>query len=215
MQSDAKLTLPVGDRDHILGPEDAPVTLVEYGDLECPYCRQVNPVIRELRRRMGGRLRYVFRQFPISSSHPHAKMAAEAAEAAGAQGKFWEMHEYLLEHQGALDEAHLLEYAEELELDVGRFENDLKEHTYADKVREDFKSGVRSGVNGTPTFFINGTRYDGPWDLESLIEAIEKPLGVQVRIFAQEFARIATETQQAVASWAEEAAKKTPLGAAD
>lgn len=190
MQSDAKLTLPVGDRDHILGPEDAPVTLVEYGDLECPYCRQVNPVIRELRRRMGGRLRYVFRQFPISSSHPHAQMAAEAAEAAGAQGKFWEMHDYLLEHQGALDEAHLIEYAEELELDVGRFENDLKEHTYADKVREDFKSGVRSGVNGTPTFFINGTRYDGPWDLESLIEAIEKPLGVQVRIFAQEFARI-------------------------
>lgn len=190
MQSDAKLTLPVGDRDHILGPEDAPVTLVEYGDLECPYCRQVNPVIRELRRRMGGRLRYVFRQFPISSSHPHAQMAAEAAEAAGAQGKFWEMHDYLLEHQGALDEAHLIEYAEELELDVGRFENDLKEHTYADKVRENFKSGVRSGVNGTPTFFINGTRYDGPWDLESLIEAIEKPLGVQVRIFAQEFARI-------------------------
>jgi len=190
MQSDAKLTLPIGDRDHILGPEDAPVTLVEYGDLECPYCRQVNPVIRELRRRMGGRLRYVFRQFPIGSSHPHAQMAAEAAESAGAQGKFWEMHDYLLEHQGALDEAHLIEYAEELELDVGRFENDLKEHTYADKVREDFKSGVRSGVNGTPTFFINGTRYDGPWDLESLIEAIEKPLGVQVRIFAQEFARI-------------------------
>lgn len=190
MQSDAKLTLPVGDRDHILGQEDAPVTLVEYGDLECPYCRQVNPVIRELRRRMGGRLRYVFRQFPISSSHPHAQMAAEAAEAAGAQGKYWEMHDYLLEHQLALEEVNLLEYAAELELDVERFERDLKEHTYADKVREDFKSGVRSGVNGTPTFFINGSRYDGPWDVESLIEAIEKPLGVQVRIFAQEFARI-------------------------
>ncbi len=190
MQSDAKLTLPVGDRDHILGQEDAPVTLVEYGDLECPYCRQVNPVIRELRKRMGRRLRYVFRQFPISSSHPHAQMAAEAAEAAGAQGKYWEMHDYLLEHQLALEEVNLLEYAAELELDVERFERDLKEHTFADKVREDFKSGVRSGVNGTPTFFINGSRYDGPWDVESLIEAIEKPLGVQVRIFAQEFARI-------------------------
>ena len=189
-QSDAKLTLPVADRDHILGIQDAPVTLVEYGDLECPYCRQVNPVIRELRRRLGGRLRYVFRHFPIRSAHPHAQIAAEAAEAAGAQGKFWEMQDYLLEHQGALDEAHLLQYATELDLDVERFERELKEHLYADKVRQDFHSGVESGVNGTPTFFINGVRYDGAWDLESLVEAIEKPLGVQVRIFAQEFARI-------------------------
>ena len=188
--SEAKLTVPVGERDHVLGPEDAPVTLVEYGDLECPYCRQVNPVIKALRRRLGGRVRYVFRHFPIRTAHTHAEHAAEATEAAGAQGKFWEMQEYLLEHQGKLEDSDLLQYARDLDLDIEQFENDLTEHTYADRVREDFLSGVRSGVNGTPTFFINGTRYDGPWDLESLIEAVEKPLGAQVRLLAQEFARI-------------------------
>jgi len=187
---ETKLTQPVGERDHILGPADAPVTLVEYGDLECPYCRQVNPVIRELRRRLGGRVRYVFRHFPIRTAHVHAQLAAEATEAAGAQGKFWEMQDFILEHQEALDQSHLIEYAAELELDVKRFEQELNEHIYADRVKEDFHNGVRSGVNGTPSFFINGTRYDGAWDLESLIEAIEKPLGVQVRLLAQEFVRI-------------------------
>lgn len=187
---ETKLTQPVGERDHILGPADAPVTLVEYGDLECPYCRQVNPVIRELRRRLGGRVRYVFRHFPIRTAHVHAQLAAEATEAAGAQGKFWEMQDFILEHQEALDQSHLIEYAAELELDVKRFEQELNEHIYADRVKEDFNTGVRSGVNGTPSFFINGTRYDGAWDLESLIEAIEKPLGVQVRLLAQEFVRI-------------------------
>ena len=186
----AKLTVPVEERDHTLGPDDAPVTLVEYGDLECPYCRQVSPVIRELRRRLGGRVRYVFRHFPIRSSHVHAQMAAEAAEAAGAQGKFWEMQELLLEHQDELDESHMIQYARELDLDLDRFKQDLDEHTYADRVKEDFQGGVRSGVNGTPTFFINGVRYDGAWDLESLIDAIEKPLGVQVRLLAQDFVRI-------------------------
>jgi NhaA family Na+:H+ antiporter len=186
----AKLTAPVGGNDHVLGPEDAPVTLVEYGDLECPYCRQVSPVIRELRRRLGGRVRYVFRHFPIRTSHVHAQMAAEAAEAAGAQGKFWEMQELLLEHQDALDESHLIHYAQELDLDLERFKRDLDENVYADRVKKDFHEGVRSGVNGTPTFFINGVRYDGAWDLESLIDAIEKPLGVQVRLLAQEFVRI-------------------------
>ncbi len=188
--STTKLTEPIQDRDHVLGPEDAPVTLVEYGDLECPYCRQVNPVISELRRRLGGRVRYVFRHFPIRSSHVHAQLAAEAAEAAGAQGKFWEMQEYILEHQEALDESHLLEYAAKLNLDVERFKGDLDGHVFAKRVKEDFQSGIRSGVNGTPTFFINGVRYDGAWDLESLIDAIEKPLGVQVRLLAQEFVRI-------------------------
>lgn len=190
MAIDAKLSVPVGEKDHILGSADAPVTLVEYGDLECPYCRQVNPVIKELRRRLGNRVRYVFRHFPIRTSHVHAQLAAEAAEAASAQGKFWEMQEYIFQHQGQLDENHLVTYAGELELDVEQFKRDLDEHTYAELVREDFNSGVRSGVNGTPTFFINGARYDGPWDLESLIEAVEKPLGAQVRMLAQEFARL-------------------------
>lgn len=186
----AKLTVPVNEGDHALGPDDAPITLVEYGDLECPYCRQVSPVIRELRRRMGGRVRYVFRHFPIRSSHTHAQLAAEAAEAAGAQGKFWEMQESLLQHQDQLDLSHILEYASELDLDIEQVKRDLEEHTYAERVRDDFHGGVRSGVNGTPSFFINGTRYDGAWDLESLIDAIEKPLGVQVRLLAKEFVRI-------------------------
>ncbi len=188
--SATKLVEPVGERDHVLGPDDAPVTLVEYGDLECPYCRQVNPVIRELRRRLGGRVRYVFRHFPIRTSHVHAQLAAEAVEAAGAQGKFWEMYEFILEHQEALDQTHLLEYAAELDLDLDRFKQDLDQNVYADRVKEDFHSGVRSGVNGTPSFFINGVRYDGAWDLESLIDAVEKPLGVQVRMLAQDFVRI-------------------------
>ena len=188
--SATKLEEPVGERDHVLGPEDASVTLVEYGDLECPYCRQVNPVIHELRRRLGGRLRYVFRHFPIRISHVHAQLAAEATEAAGAQGKFWEMQEFILEHQEALDETHLIQYAAELDLDLDRFKHDLDENVYAERVKEDFKSGIRSGVNGTPSFFINGVRYDGAWDLESLIDAVEKPLGVQVRLLAQEFVRI-------------------------
>lgn len=186
----AKLVVPVSERDHVLGAEDAQVTLVEYGDLECPYCRQVNPVIQELRRRLGGRVRYVFRHFPIRSSHLHAQLAAEAAEAAGAQGKFWEMQDSLLEHQEALDISHILEYAAQLDLDLEQFKRDLEDHTYAERVREDFQSGVRSGVNGTPSFFINGTRYDGAWDLESLIDAVEKPLGIQVRMLAQDFVRI-------------------------
>ena len=188
--SATKLVEPVGDRDHVLGPDDAPITLVEYGDLECPYCRQVDPVIRELRRRLGGRVRYVFRHFPIRIAHVHAQLAAEAAEAAGAQGKFWEMQEFILEHQEDLDETHLIEYAAELNLDLDRFKQDLDQNVYADRVKEDFHSGVRSGVNGTPSFFINGVRYDGAWDLESLIDAVEKPLGVQVRLLAQEFIRI-------------------------
>ena len=182
--------MPVSERDHSFGPTDAPVTLVEYGDLECLHCRKVNPIIRSLRERLGNRLRYVFRHFPISSIHPNAQLAAEATEAAGAQGKFWEMYDYLFQHQTELERVHLIKYAEELDLDLEQFEQDLDEHKYAAKVNEDFLSGVRSGVNGTPTFFINGQRYDGPWDFESLIDAIEKPLGVQVRMVFQEFARI-------------------------
>jgi NhaA family Na+:H+ antiporter len=186
----SKLSLEVGERDHILGYEQANVTLVEYGDLECPHCREVNPVIRELRDRLGDRLRYVYRHFPLKSSHPHAQLAAEAAECAGAQGKFWEMLDFIFAHQGALEEHHLIAYASGLGLDKERFTQDLSGHVFAQRVDEDLQSGVRSGVNGTPTFFINGVRYDGPWDIESLIDAIEKPLGVQVRMLAQEFARI-------------------------
>ncbi|MGB7117043.1 MAG: Na+/H+ antiporter NhaA, partial [Anaerolineales bacterium] len=185
-----KLSLPVGDRDHAVGPDNAPVTLVEYGDLECIHCRKVNPIIRALREQVGSRLRYVYRHFPISSIHPDAQLAAQATEAAAAQGKFWEMQEALFDHQGELDESHLIQYAAEIGLDVEHFEHELKEGVYAEHVSEDFHSGIQSGVNGTPTFFINGERYEGAWDFESLIEAIEKPLGVKVRLIFQEFARI-------------------------
>jgi NhaA family Na+:H+ antiporter len=180
----------VHDQDHARGLDRAPVTLVEYGDYQCPHCRQVHPIIRELRERFGQRLRYVYRHFPITTVHPDAQLAAEAAEAAAAQGKFWEMHSLLFEHQQALDRDHLIQYAAELGLDTERFARELDEHVYADRVQRDFRSGVRSGANGTPTFFLNGVRYDGPWDMDSLIAEIEKPLGVQVRLLFQQFTRL-------------------------
>jgi NhaA family Na+:H+ antiporter len=151
----------------------------------------VHPIIRDLQKRLGDRLRYVFRHFPIRTIHPDAQIAAEAAEAAGAQGKFWVMHDILFQHQGSLDRDHLIEYAREIGLDEAQFTRDLDERVHSERVREDFHTGIRSGVNGTPTFFINGTRYDGAWDLESLLEAIEKPLGVQVKLLAQEFMTLA------------------------
>ena len=184
------LKLPVGDRDHIRGVADAPVTLVEYGDYECPHCRQVAPVVTELRERFGDRLRYVFRHFPIPTAHPHAQMAAEAAEAAAAQGKFWEMHDRLFGYEGVPDRSQLLRFARELDLDVERFERELDEHAHAEHVREDFLSGVRSGANGTPAFFLNGVRYDGAWDLDSLVAEVRKPLGVQVRLLFRQFTRL-------------------------
>jgi protein-disulfide isomerase len=168
----AKLTLPVSDRDHVQGAADAVVTLVEYGDYECPYCGRAYPIVKEVQRRLGTQLRFVFRNFPLGEMHPHAQHAAEAAEAAAAQGWFWEMHDVLFERQRALDDRHLVQYAQALGLDHERLERDLTTHTYAGRVREDFRSGVRSGVNGTPTFFINGVRHNGGWDVESLTEAL-------------------------------------------
>lgn len=168
-----QLTVPVSDRDHSIGPKTAPVTLVEYGDYECPTCGMAHPTVKAVRKALGRRLRFVFRHFPLTTIHAHAQHAAEAAEAAGAQDKFWEMHDVLFENQDALDDENLLEYAEALELDVPQFTQELMHHTHAPQVRENFLSGVRSGVNGTPTFFINGVRHDGSYDLDSLLEAIE------------------------------------------
>ena len=167
------LTLPVSeDRDHSQGPADAPVTLVEYGDYECPYCGAAYPIVKEVQSRLGDGLRFVFRNFPITTSHPHAEQAAEAAETAAAQGKFWEMHDVLYENQRNLRDADLRGYAEALGLDVERFDNEVAEHVHAPRVREDFMSGVRSGVNGTPTFFINGHRHDDSYDLDTLLAAL-------------------------------------------
>ena len=173
MRPEAQMTVPVSAaRDHIQGPDGAPVTLVEYGDYECPYCGAAYPVIKEIQAQMGDGLRFVFRNFPITNSHPHAEKAAEAAEAAATQGHFWEMHDHLYEHQQQLTAEHLHAHAQALGLDLKRFDQELADNVYAPRVREDFMSGVRSGVNGTPTFFINGVRYDGSHDLDSLLAAV-------------------------------------------
>ncbi len=169
----ASLTRPVGKLDHRRGPETAPVTVVEYGDYECPYCGKAYPIVKEIERRLGDRLRFVFRNFPLTQSHPHAEHAAEAAEAAAAQEKFWEMHDSLFEHQRALDDAHLVQYAVALHLDKETFVREMTEHVHTNRVHEDFLSGVRSGVNGTPTFFINGVRHDDSYEMETLLAAIE------------------------------------------
>ena len=150
---------------------------MEYGDFECPYCGMAYPILKDVQRRLGDRLRFVFRHFPISTSHPHARRAAEAAEAAAAQGQFWAMHDLLYEHQKTLDDTHLGRFAEQLGLDMARFDEDLAARSYEDRVREDFMSGVRSGVNGTPTFFINEVRYDGRWDEGHLRRALEQAAG--------------------------------------
>jgi protein-disulfide isomerase len=167
------LQLPVSEVDHRSGPEDAPVTLVEYGDFECPYCGRAYPIVEKIRRLMGPRLRFVFRHFPLTSIHPHAERAAETAEAAADQGRFWEMHDALFENQQSLEDADLVARARALDLDAARVHRELAAGLHAERVRHDFLSGVRSGVNGTPTFFINGVRHDASWDLETLLAALE------------------------------------------
>ena len=159
-------------RDHIRGAPGAPVTLVEYGDFECPYCGRAEPAIRELLAQWGDDLRYVFRHLPLSDVHPWAQLAAEAAEAAGAQGAFWEMHDLLLAHQGELTPSSLRRYARELGLDVERFSEELRRRAYAARVGEDVVSADASGVSGTPSFFINGRRHNGVYDVATLSAAV-------------------------------------------
>ena len=170
----ARLGLPVGERDHVLGPATAPVTLVEYGDFECPYCRAAVPIVQELQRLLGDRLRLVFRHFPLTRLHPHAQHSAEAAEAAAAQESFFPMHAALFEHQDALEDEQLVQYAADLDLDAARIRDELAAHTYAGRVREDFESGVRSGVRGTPTFYLDGIRYDGLVGVRQFLTAIRE-----------------------------------------
>jgi protein-disulfide isomerase len=161
-------------RDHIRGTDAAPVTLVEYGDYECPYCGRAEPIIRELLDSFGDDVRYVWRHLPLSDVHPHAQMAAEAAEAAAAQGAFWEMNDVLLRHQDALAPDDLTGYATELDLDTERFWDDLRRRRYADRVAEDVASADASGVAGTPSFFINGRRHQGAYDIDTLSEAVAR-----------------------------------------
>jgi len=159
------------DRDHIRGPSEAPVTLVEYADFECPYCGQAEPIVRELLADFGD-IRYVWRHLPLRDVHPNAQIAAEAAEAAARQGAFWDMHDLLLDHQGALLKRHLVGYAEQLDLDVARFTKDLHQHVGAARVAQDVDSADLGGVSGTPTFFINGRRHHGAFDIQTLTNAV-------------------------------------------
>ena len=171
----SKLLLPIQPDDHVQGSPEAHYTLVEYGDYECPECGRLFITIRALHAQAPGDLRLVFRHYPRSGIHPHAQQAAEAAEAAGAQGRFWEMHEMLYSHQDALTLKDLRKYAERLSLDGERFRSELKQRTYENRVREDFRRGVANGVYGTPGLFINGIRYGGEVDLTSLLPQMEKP----------------------------------------
>jgi protein-disulfide isomerase len=166
--------VPVSERDHILGSPGAPITLVEYADFECPYCRALEPILGTLRQRLGDQLRVVFRHFPQTSSHPHAFRAAQAAEAAGAQGKFWEMHDLLFARQEALEDEHLVADAAELGLDVDRFGRELRDEVYAERVREDIRSGTASGVTGTPTIYLDGDRFDTTLSLPALLAAVRQ-----------------------------------------
>jgi protein-disulfide isomerase len=166
------LAVPVDpERDHLRGPAEAPVTVVEYGDFECPYCGRAEPVVRELLADFGD-VRYVWRHLPLSDVHPNAELAAEAAEAAAAQGAFWQMHDLLLDHQGELRPRDLHAYAQQLGLDSSRFGEDLQRHAHAPRVEEDVDSADSSGVTGTPTFFVNERRHDGAYDIATLSAAV-------------------------------------------
>jgi protein-disulfide isomerase len=175
-----KLTVPVNiGSDHIWGSVSAPLNIVEYGDYECPYTGMAYPIMKQIASQFGDKLYFVFRNFPLNEIHPHAQDAAEAAEAAAAQDKFWEMHDYLFEHQKALDINHLLEYAQKVGLDIERFKNEMSGHAYAPSINESLKNGINSGVEGTPTFFVNGVRYEESWDLETFSSMLKKHLGGQ------------------------------------
>ena len=164
----ANLLLPIQPEDHVQGPGEARFTLVEYGDYECPACGSLFEIILQIEEQMKGEVRLVFRHYPLSGSHLNAQQAAEAAEAAGAQDRFWEMHELLFKHQNRLSTADLQQYAEQLKLDVKRFSTELKDRTYEDRVREDFRRGVANGVYGTPGLFINGIRFNGDPTVEAI-----------------------------------------------
>ncbi len=185
----SRLTVPVGPGDHVQGPDDAPVTLVEYGDYECPYCGLAHPIVKRIQRAMGQNLRFVFRNFPLTEAHPHALHAAQAAEAAALQDKFWQMHDTLFENQETLEDEDLVAFAQELGLNLNKWRRDFSSEQVTTKIEEDLSSGIRSGVNGTPTFFINGERHDGSFEYEELLAALQEQLEVQPEFAGQRHAR--------------------------
>ena len=176
MSQKAHLAVPVGTQDHSQGSADALVTLVQYGDYECPYTRQSTTGVRAIQQQLGTQLRFVFRNFPLTEIHPHTLHSAEAAEAADAQGKFWEMHDYIFHHQHTLEDADLMHFAETVGLDITQFEQDMTQQHQLRRIEADVESGERSGVQGTPTFYINGVRHDESWEQAALLAAIEKAM---------------------------------------
>ena len=174
---DGRLQTPITDQDNVLGDADAPVQIVEYGDYECPYCGAAHPVVADLLSQRGPVVRFAYRHFPLTNVHKHAEFAAEAAEAAGAQGNYWTMHDWLFEHQQQLKPSLVTEAAARTGLDTALFTQQLSARTFHPKVQEDFMTGLRSGVNGTPTFFINGIRHDGPATLPALLAAVDGAAG--------------------------------------
>jgi protein-disulfide isomerase len=171
------MTPPLAERDHVLGPIDGKKVLVEYGDFQCPHCRLAADVIEQLIEKLGDEMTFAFRHFPLVRVHPDAHRAAQAAEAAGAQGKFWEMHWMLFEHQDALGAEDLAKYARDLGLDVERFRSELSSGKYMQRVQEDIASGIKSGVGGTPTFFVNGNRHVGGFKFDALLAALNESRG--------------------------------------
>jgi protein-disulfide isomerase len=160
-------------RDHVQGAEHAPIELVEYGDYQCPHCGRAYPLIKNIQARLGKKLKFIFRNFPLADAHPNAMHAAIAAEAAGVQEKFWEMHDIIFENQEHLGDSHLVKYAAHIGADVEKFKSDFEKPEISERVGSDFESGIRSGVNGTPSFFINGQKYDGDWEGEEFLEHLK------------------------------------------
>ena len=173
---DFHLTQPVTTVDHVLGPDHAPVILVEYGDFECPNCKQAAPAVKLLLERFEEQVKFAFRHFPLEDVHPHALMAAEAAECAGAQGRFWPMHDLLFAHQDHLKPKNLHSYAEQVGLDMARYVAEMDDHVYLQRVREHIESGLKSGARGTPSFFLNGRIQDVSFGMRSLFDAVEAAL---------------------------------------
>lgn len=171
-----QLTISINSNDHILGNPNATIELVEYGDYECPFCGRAYPIVKEIKRKLDGDIKFVFRNFPLAKIHPHAFMAAVATEAASLQGKFWEMHDIIFENQKTLDVDHIINFAGLLGLDTDRFKDDIQDRHMIEKVEKDFEGGLRSGVNRTPTFFINGERFEGDWSTGELLEYLKAQL---------------------------------------
>ena len=172
----SQLILAVNSSDHVSGNPEASVELVEYGDYECPYCGNAYPIVKDIQQRFGNELKFVFRNFPLRKIHPNAFDAAMATEAAGVQHKFWEMHDLVFENQKFLNRENIFQFARQISLDLERFQEDMQQKKLADKIEKDFETGLRSGVNRTPTFFINGEKYEGSYNRDELFQALKSQL---------------------------------------